>query len=426
MGCGRCDPSLLDYCPALTSDQDGGFTYRVILAFHFTYFGSMGSAQLRDHIIDHSRYQFRGSGLDSIGLLLSTVASDPAPSPPPPPPSTVAPPTTASASALCTTAMSTCSTALDTMTQAMSAYTDATCEAFAAAAASPAAVAALQAISPDCSLTAVFDAFSSAKTCTAYFDASASQCTTMASCTSCSRRLAERSEVSYSARMTVGFSDAGKADVFSTSVTRKNVRETFFPESMRTDVAQTTSRIQVLDCTGAAPRSDGSCNVLAAPIYYKVVTSGYCGPCRDASCTDSHGGAYQYVTTQDECKAAASYLAKKGKTIPPSHVDMQAYSTEPAYCTYYPTAQVTSANGPDALWMLSGDNTGKCSKHRECLCASVYDPDEDEDSSGSVVIIVVLAVVGLLVVMIVVGVLTYVLWQKKKKQMKPTSSVLQI
>jgi len=63
---------------------------------------------------------------------------------------------------------------------------------------------------------------------------------------------------------------------------------------------------------------------------------------------------------------------------------MQAFSTEPAYCTYYPTAHVTSANGPDALWMLSGDNTGKCSKHRECLCASVYDPDyEDEDSSGT-------------------------------------------
>ena len=197
-GCGRCDISLLG-CPSPppSPPTPPPALYRVILAFHFTYFGSMGSAQLRDHIIDQSRYQFRGSGLDSIGLLLSTVVSDPAPSPPPPrpstvarppttasdppppPPSTVAPPTTASASALCTTAMSTCSAGLDTMKQGMSAYPDATCEAAAAASATPAVVAALQAMSPDCSFTAVFDAYSTAKTCTAYLDAYASHATTL-------------------------------------------------------------------------------------------------------------------------------------------------------------------------------------------------------------------------------------------------------
>ena len=319
-----------------------------------------------------------GAMYSSIGLLLSTVASDPAPSPPPPPPSnTVAPPTTASDAALCMI-VSACSR--DTMSQAVNQaqYTDVQCAATAAASATPTAAAALQSITPDCSLTTVVDAYSSAKTCTAYLDAYASYCTTLTGCTSCSRRLSEPSEVSYSARMTVGFSDAGKADVFSTSVTQKNVLETFFPESMRTDVAltsdrpggPTTSRIQVLDCIGAASRSDGSCNFLAAPIYYKVVTSGYCGPCRDASCTDSHGGAYQYVTTQDDCKAAASYLGKKGKTIPPEHVDTNVWASDPPYCTYYPTADVQDSNGPDALWMLGPDNTGECAPKRECLCAS--------------------------------------------------------
>ena len=112
---------------------------------------------------------------------------------------------------------------------------------------------------------------------------------------------------------------------------------------------------------------------------------------------------------------AARRIGKKGKFIPPSHVDMTEYSSEPPYCTYYPDATVEGSNGPDALWMLSGLNTGECSKQRECLCRR-GDPG---DSSGSVVIIVVPVVVGAAVIL--VGVLTYVLWQKKKKQqMRPT------
>ena len=58
-GCGRCDISLLG-CPSPppSPPTPPPALYRVILAFHFTYFGRMGSAQLRDHIIDHSRSRF--------------------------------------------------------------------------------------------------------------------------------------------------------------------------------------------------------------------------------------------------------------------------------------------------------------------------------------------------------------------------------
>ena len=132
---------------------------------------------------------------------------------------------------------------------------------------------------------------------------------------------------------------------------------------------------------------------------FKVVTSGSCDPL-------ASGGRYLWIETKAACEEAASALGKKQTSIPENQVDMTEYESELPYCAYYPDATVEGSNGPDALWMLSGLNTGECSKQRECLCRGAG-PGPDGDSSGSVATVVVPIVVGA-VVIIVVGVLTYV------------------
>ena len=103
---------------------------------------------------------------------------------------------------------------------------------------------------------------------------------------------------------------------------------------------------------------------------YKVVTSGRCSePPMSGAILDRNN---YWIETKAACEEAASALGKKQTSIPENQVDMTDYWSEPpyyGYCTYFPDATVQGSNGPDALWMLSGRNTGKCSTIRECICA---------------------------------------------------------
>ena len=148
--------------------------------------------------------------------------------------------------------------------------------------------------------------------------------------------------------------------------------------------------------SSSSSSSNSSSNISSSSHkYYVYTTWGYCNGCE---------GEAMYVTTLDECKAAASSLGKLGQTILPSHVELTYYSSAPPYCTYYPNPdEVRSSDQGNpysdrggSLWMLSGDYTGECSPDRQCLCVQDYpthdikcggEPDILTDENISVIVI---------------------------------------